>query len=103
MRLIGKQIRMMLEAAERLGRPATAREIAREAGLSHVSTNTTKLCRRAESHGLMAGINDSRLVFELNPGWRRLIDREKPAKEKIDQVQHTIRTVPNSVFALGAM
>jgi len=100
-RPVGKQIRAMLEVSESLKRPAPALELARAAGLTLDSTNCTRICRRAESYGLMDIAAERPLRFIARPGWdAQTAPKATAIKPVIDQAP---RRIINSVFALGAV
>jgi hypothetical protein len=94
MRPIGKQIRAMLAASDQLGEPAPASAIAFHARIAHTPTNLTKLCRRAEAHGLMTVQEGAVLMFLVVPGWRvilgRLDNREPMQKPAVDPVRRAL-------------
>ena len=100
-RPVGKQIRAMLEVSESLKRPATALELARAAGLTLDSTNCTRICRRAESYGLMDIADDTPLRFMARRGWRGSLGQPKRyVNPRLPTKPHPARV--NSVWGLGA-
>ena len=101
MRPVGQQIRAMLAASESLKRPASSTELARLAGIVGQTTLYTRVCRRAESYGLMDSIGIHRLQFIARSGWQQAI--AKPADFKNPRIQPVVRKpLINSVWALGA-
>ena len=106
-RPVGKQIRAALDASERLGRPATAKELFEESGLFAVSTNRTRAIKRAVQYGLMVEFVDRHPgEFQARPGWRLLINQPKISEKKEKPVRVITRAKPkipkiNSVWALA--
>ena len=103
MRPIGKQIRAMLAASDQLGEPAPASAIAFRARIAHTPTNLTKLCRRAEAHGLMTVQEGAVLMFLVVPGWRevlRRLDCKEPVKPVTDPVRYALsRAKAHGIYA----
>ena len=101
-RPVGKQIRAMLEVSESLKRPAPALELARAAGLTLDSTNCTRICRRAESYGLMDIADDTPLRFMARRGWRQSLGQPKRfVNPRLPTKPHPARVI-NSVWSLCA-
>ncbi len=100
---VGAQIRAILEASDRIGKPAQASVIMNEAGIVTSSTNATRLCRRAEQYGMADSIDGMPLRFMARRGWRDIIDAG-PAKRngiKAKTPQAMPKRIINSVWALA--
>ena len=101
-RPVGKQIRAMLEVSESLKRPAPALELARVEGLALDSGNCTRICRRAESYGLMDIAAERPLRFIARPGWRESLGQPKRfVNPRLPTKPHPARVI-NSVWSLCA-
>lgn len=100
---IGKQIRAILEASDRIGKPAQASVILSVAGIVTSSTNATRLCRRAEKYGLADAIDGVPLRFMARQGWRDKIKInakvEKPNGIKAKPAQAMPKRIINSVWS----
>lgn len=105
MRPVGKQIRAILAASEKLGKPATATELFRLAGIDTAPTAPSKACRRATQYGLMTRNEGYPATYQAAPGWQTRVDQ--PHISNPDYVVITKppepRYIPkiNSVWALG--
>ncbi len=101
-RPIGTQIRALLSASDALQRPVPALELARAAGLTLDSTNCTRICRRAESYGLMDIADDTPLRFIARLGWQQAIGAPKRRfiNPRIKPKPHPARII-NSVWGLA--
>ena len=101
-RPVGKQIRAMLEVSESLKRPAPALELARSAGITLDSHNCTRICRRAESYGLMDIAAERPLRFMARPGWRESIEPKSFQNPHRETKPHPAKMMCNSVLSLAA-
>jgi len=100
-RAVGHQIRAILSESDKLGRQASAMELATLAGLAGTSTNFTKIARRAAEYGLMT-VNEFKhpMLFQSAPGWRSRVDVvgiSRQVRREID-----VSRIRNSVWSLAA-
>lgn len=97
---IGKQIRAMLSASERIGYPAPAGVLAASVSLDLIPTTCTRICRRAVEYGLMTVDETKPLTFQAVEDWRdkltRPISRRYPATPKAMP-----KRIINSVWSLA--
>ena len=101
-RPIGHQIRALLSASDKLQRPVPALELARVAGLALDSGNCTRICRRAESYGLMDIAAERPLRFIARPGWRESLGQPRRfVNPRLPTKPHPARVI-NSVWSLCA-
>lgn len=101
-RPIGHQIRALLSASDKLQRPVPALELARVAGLALDSGNCTRICRRAESYGLMDIAAERPLRFIARPGWRESIEPKSFQNPHRETKPHPAKMMCNSVWSLAA-
>jgi hypothetical protein len=103
MRPVGKQIRAILAASEKLGKPATATELFKLAGLDTIPTARCRVCRRAQQYGLMTNEGIYPDKFQAAPGWQKRINQPHISNPKYVAPEPPPRYIPkiNSVWALG--
>jgi len=97
-RKIGKQIRAICEYVESNPGCKTT-DIAVALPGKTPQTGLTRLCRRAEGHGLLKMTGKRPMRLEMLPNWRILIDRGEVLVNK--RVAVVTVTGPVSVFDLG--
>ena len=104
MRPVGKQIRAILAASEKLGKPATATELFKLAGMEAIPTARSRVCRRAQQYGLMTNEGIYPDKFQAAPGWQKRINQPHISNPKYVAPEPPPRYIPkiNSVWALAA-
>ena len=103
-RPIGERIKQVVAIVDELGQANANEVLERMAGVC--KHNVGKYCSRAVGLGLMTADRSAyRVIYRVTEGWREKLANRQPAKKPeppVLDVAKTIKTQPNSVFALGS-